>query len=58
MVKMNLLTDKGKLKYVGWGKNLANHMVLNYDNVQVPGLPKSMNWLKMRAWNFYLIYTP
>lgn len=53
----SVLDNNGSLKFVGWSLNLENSFTVNTENIQVSYLPKSLSWLKYKAFNFFMIYT-
>mmetsp|Transcript_22556 Transcript_22556/g.21726 ORF Transcript_22556/g.21726 Transcript_22556/m.21726 type:complete len:160 (+) Transcript_22556:185-664(+) len=56
--KNKLLDEKsGKLKVSGWGTNLEERFIVNHQDAVLKPFGKKLNWLKYRAWDFFMIYT-
>ena len=60
-VKTSILDEEsGALKLNGWSiqKDLASKIHINYERAITPWLPRPLSFIKYRAWNFVMIYTP
>jgi len=55
---VKILDDDGVLKYNGWGVNMGDKFEINYEQATTPWFNKEYSYLKYRAWNFVMIYTP
>lgn len=53
-----LLDDKGQVKFFGYGIDQDKYVTLNYENAVTPWLNKDWSFIKMRSYNFIMIYTP
>jgi len=59
-VKEILDVNTGKLKHAGYGMNLEDTLVVNYEDARsASNDPKSfLNRLRYRSWNYFLMTTP